>query len=608
MRFMTTSHDALPEATEDLLPRKGAIGEHPPLWVQRLPSLLSAPWIPCALIGVGALGLDLYRLGAPSLWFDEAFSVELARQPLPLLWSKIFGPEPNMELYYLLLHFWLQFTSLFGLHATEFVVRFPSAIFAALSSMLVFLIGRRFLGTTSAAAATVLYALARQQLNYAQQTRAYSMQLFLICLACFALLQIFSQQTPQRRWWICYNVAIILALYTQLFSFLMLLSQLCAYAAILLLPGPWRKNTLRQWRELAVSLLVIGLCAIPMVLVSLQGSKTGWLPIPHRHDIYALFVILSSDSEPYMRTLFACLIVGLVVALLVALPDGLLVFAPLLVGQRRRETRSLQLTQWLSFAVVLLCWLIIPVAVSYFVSKGATRLFSARTLIVILPAFFLLAAMGLAVLRWRPVQAVLALALILLFSAPAVPGYYAGAQTEDWRSATSWIQQHYQQSDGLVCYSNVQGCQTSMDYYFHAYPGAAHFPPDSPGANVVDANNPYSPTTDATAAVDPHALARFGAAHPRIFLILGRLSGTEDDIRVQTAVQWLNTHDHLIERFTTQGTTILLYQTNASRASVWLPTSTNWPPRFNIFSAVQPEQVAKRNSGSMSPGSLPIYS
>src|SRR5690242_2717252 len=101
----------------------------------------------CLLLCMIALGFNLYRLGTPSMWYDEAFSVELARQPLPLLWHIIFGPEPNMELYYLFLHYWINLTSLIGLHATEFVVRFPSAIFAALSTLVVFAIGRRFLST-----------------------------------------------------------------------------------------------------------------------------------------------------------------------------------------------------------------------------------------------------------------------------------------------------------------------------------------------------------------------------------------------------------------------------------------------------------------------------
>src|SRR5437870_13830312 len=117
--------------------------------MQRITHLFSSTWLLCILIGVIALGFNLYRLGSPSIWYDEAFSVELARQPLPLLWHIIWGPEPNMELYYLFLHFWLVLTGFLGLHPTEFVVRFPSAIFAALSSVIVFLLGRRFLGITA---------------------------------------------------------------------------------------------------------------------------------------------------------------------------------------------------------------------------------------------------------------------------------------------------------------------------------------------------------------------------------------------------------------------------------------------------------------------------
>src|SRR2546421_3999740 len=146
---------------------------------------LSTPQLRQLLIGLLlfglALGFGLYRLGDPSIWFDEAFSVELARLPLPQLWHIIFGPEPNMELYYLFLHFWLGLTALLGLHPTEIVVRLPSVIFAALSSVVVFVIGLRFLGLAGAIVGTALYLLNGLQLLYAQQTRSYSLQLLLIC-------------------------------------------------------------------------------------------------------------------------------------------------------------------------------------------------------------------------------------------------------------------------------------------------------------------------------------------------------------------------------------------------------------------------------------------
>ena len=185
---------------------------------ERVRRLFSSTWLLCILVGATALGFDLYRLGTPSIWFDEAFSVELARQPLPLLWHIIWGPEPNMELYYLFLHFWLGFTGFLGLHATEFVVRFPSAIFGALSSVMVFLLGRRFLGTTAGVVGAGLYILNTLQLTYAQQTRAYSLQLLLICIAWYTLFTLLSKSSHHKRWWICYVAVTALAIYAHLFT------------------------------------------------------------------------------------------------------------------------------------------------------------------------------------------------------------------------------------------------------------------------------------------------------------------------------------------------------------------------------------------------------
>src|ERR1700730_761704 len=136
--------------------------------VQRVLALTGKWMVPVCLLLL-ALGFNIYRLGVPSVWFDEAFSVELASQRLPLLWHIIFGLEPNMQLYYLFLHAWLGLTGLLGLHATEFVVRFPSAIFAALCTLVVFFLGQQFLGSPVGLVAASLYMLNDLQLIYAQQ-------------------------------------------------------------------------------------------------------------------------------------------------------------------------------------------------------------------------------------------------------------------------------------------------------------------------------------------------------------------------------------------------------------------------------------------------------
>jgi mannosyltransferase len=528
--------------------------------VQRLVPYISSTWLLCILIGAIALGFNLYRLGTPSIWFDEAFSVELARQPLPLLWHIIWGPEPNMELYYLFLHFWLGFTGFLGLHPTEFVVRLPSAIFAAFSSVMVFLLGRRFLGITAALVGSGLYLLNDLQLLYAQQTRSYSLQLLLICIAWYALLVVITQESHQKRWWVCFIGVTTLAVYAHLFSVLILLAQVVAFGGLLILPGPWRDKARQRIVAFIVSLVSTGVLIIPMLLVSLHGSKTGWLPSPHLHDVYNLFLTISANSKLYLLVLSGLCAFGILVSMLVYLPHGKQLLEQFALYHSGDDKRNSMLQQYLPVAFALLCWLVIPVAISFSVSQGSTRLFSTRYLVVVLPPLFLLVGLGVASLRLRIVQVVLTLALFLV-ALYYVPAYYKGAQIEDWNSTVHWLQEHYQPGDGLVCYDSdvEQGCQVSVEYYLHAYPSAAHFTGDSPGEFSWTNFGPANPRSGPEAAVDPVALAAYASQHPHIFYITGRIPNDASAARAKTAEHWLDTHYHLLDRIVTPTVTISLY-------------------------------------------------
>ena len=471
----------------------------------------------CIVIFGLALGFNLYRLGAPSIWFDEAFSVELARQPLPLIWHIIWGPEPNMELYYLLLHFWLGFTGFLGLLPTEFVVRFPSTIFAALSSVMVFLLGKRFIGTIAGIVGAVLYLLNDLQLVYAQQTRAYSLQLLLICVAWYALFVVLFQQTQQKRWWACFVAATTLALYSHLFSILILLSQLAAFGGLLFLPGPCRSRARQQIRPLLLSLLCTVILIIPMLLESLHGAKTGWLPVPNLRTAYEFFLTIYGASKFYLLVIAICCASGLFLAILPYLPRSERLQEFFALNEHAGTGKQTSYKQYLPLAFALVCWVVIPVVVSYVVSQGSTRLFSSRYLVVIVPPLCLLAGMGIAALRWRSIQLLVSLVVILV-AVYYVPVYYRSAQVEDWNRAVPWLEQHYSTDDGLVCYDSdvEQGCQIAVEYYLQAYPSPAHFTSDSPGAFSWQNFGPADPHSSPEAATDPQALAAYGAKHPRI--------------------------------------------------------------------------------------------
>ena len=437
---------------------------------------------------------------------------------------------------------------------------FPSAIFAALSSVMVFLLGRRFLGTTAGLVGAGLYILNSLQLTYAQQTRAYSLQLLLICIAWYALFTLLSQSSHHKRWWICYVAVTTLAIYAHLFTMVILLAQLTAFVGLMIIPSTWRATTRKQLPAFIVSLVSIGLLSIPMLLVSLHGPKTGWLPVPQLRDIYNLFVVYSANSKFYMLVLFGFCALGLVVAVLVSLPEGKQVLEQFALYKSGEDKRNAMLQQYLPVAYGLFCWVVVPVVFSYVVSQGSTRLFSTRYLVTILPALFLLVGLGVAALRWRAVQVGLALVL-LLFALHYVPAYYKGAQIEDWNSTVHWLQQRYQPGDGLVCYDSdvEQGCQVSVEYYLHAYPGAAHFTGDSPGEFSWSNFGPANPRLGAETAVDPSALAAYASQHSHFFYIIGRTPNDAAAARAKAAQNWLDTHYHLLSRIVTPTVTISWY-------------------------------------------------
>ncbi len=520
-------------------------------------------WVLGSIIGVAALALNLYRLGAPSMWFDEILSVERARQSPNVIWQIVTGAQPNMALYYFFLHFWLQFTALFGLAASEAVARFPSAIFAAGGAVLVFFIGQRFSGRIAGFAAAGLYLLNDLQLVYAQEARSYGLQLFLLCLSWYALFAALTGkpgQSRQRLWWACYVAATVLAVYAHLFSLLVFGAQAVAIGGLLFLPGPWRDKVWSQLRAALICLLITGILVIPMLLASRVGGKTGWLPIPGLKDIDHLFLTISANSKIYLAIIVLCMLFGLGVAVLSFRSRWPRPLAAIVREDADGQPASLR--RYLPLGFALCCWLIVPIVVSYVVSQKSTHLFSSRYLVVIVPALFLLVAMGIAVLRWRSVKVVLT-ACLLLLALHYVPLYYQSAQVEDWRTPSQWLAQHYQPDDGLVCYDNSQGCQVSIEYYLRLYNSPAHFTADSPGAFVWVSYDITNRLGNYEAALDPQALALYAQKHPRLFFIIARLSGEESVERVQAVQHWLGGHYRLIDEFSGPTVTIHLYKTGA---------------------------------------------
>src|SRR5262249_42007970 len=147
---------------------------------------------------------------------------------------------------------------------TEFLARLPSALFAALSVIVIYWLGRRFVGPIAGIIAAVLYLLNTYQLTAAQTARAYSLQLLLVAIAWYAWFKLLSSDAD-KRWWVVYVAASVLASLSQVMSLLGVLAQAGAFACLFVLPGPWQLRVWSRLRGMCLSLAVIGGLMAPVL-------------------------------------------------------------------------------------------------------------------------------------------------------------------------------------------------------------------------------------------------------------------------------------------------------------------------------------------------------
>jgi mannosyltransferase len=124
-------------------------------------------WWVAAAATCAAVALDFLFIGRQSFWEDEGASWYFTHGSLGGLAHAVWRNDPNMTLYYALLHLWLHT----GLGDSEAAIRALSAIFAVLTLPLIYLLGSRLFGPWSGAVAAVLFASNSFVVEYAQLAR-----------------------------------------------------------------------------------------------------------------------------------------------------------------------------------------------------------------------------------------------------------------------------------------------------------------------------------------------------------------------------------------------------------------------------------------------------
>ncbi|MBC7225231.1 MAG: glycosyltransferase family 39 protein, partial [Anaerolineae bacterium] len=276
------------------------------------------------LVGV-ALALRLAGLASESLWYDEAWSVAIARESLPWIavlrvpgwpWPLPYTGSGGGLLYHLVLHFWL------AVGQGPFAVRLLSALLGVAATVLAARLGREWWGARGGWAAGVLMATSPLQVWYSQEARMYALFTVLMLAVAWGL---WRAVHGGRGWaWGVLVASLVLGAYTHSFGWF-------AIAATNLFWLWWRLSlgrpqpSLRVWGAAQAAVLALSLPGLAGFLGQASMGWWNWIGRTHgtpgwRTLVGALAAFFTGPVNPLSGTLglaysLAALAVGLGAAL-----------------------------------------------------------------------------------------------------------------------------------------------------------------------------------------------------------------------------------------------------------------------------------------------------
>lgn len=258
-----------------------------------------------------AFGLRLTALGAPPVWWDEAWSAWVAQQPLSLT-TELTARDVHPPLYQWLLHGWVRAAGI-----SEFAVRYLSVLWGVLTVALAYALGRRMGGVRAGWAALAVAACSVLLIRWSQETRMYAQAAALIALAAYATLR--AQTDPQRRcWWVLIVVGSAGAVLTHYLGALAV-GLLNVYALLSLRPRQWasQRGAVVRWiGVMAAVAVLVGAWVVYALPLTRSGSAGGEFDAAFVFQLAAsLFAVGTSTQITELAALTLVITLGALVGL-----------------------------------------------------------------------------------------------------------------------------------------------------------------------------------------------------------------------------------------------------------------------------------------------------
>jgi len=381
---------------------------------------------------VVALALRLPRLGDQNLWWDEGYSVFIAR--LGLRQGAVeTAYDVHPPLYYWLLHFWR-----LAAGEGEWALRFLSLLLGVLAVSLLYRLAREMGWREAAALAALLLAVSRFGIAWSQETRMYALA---TCLGLASTL--FAQRLWRGGGGLAgYVLSAVALLHTLYLGVLFLVVQNVLW--LLYLAG----GSGRLWRRWLVAQVAVSLLLLPWLSLFLPRLRNWSVAEPiglGRFLLYYWGVLTLGTSTHIERQTLALVVLGVAFCLaLVAL-----------LAARGGVTPPLRGGTWsLMLAAAL------PPLLVFLLSRPHGFFYSPRPepryLNPFAPFAYLLWAAGLvAVWRWRRAAGVGLAALCLLGLVMPLPAYYAERYAaDDYRSLASTLDTYRHPADLVLLHTD----------------------------------------------------------------------------------------------------------------------------------------------------------
>jgi uncharacterized membrane protein len=285
----------------------------------------------------------------------------------------------HLPFYFYMMHYWIGW---FG--NSEWVLRFPSALFGALTAVLLFILGRELFNPFIGLIAALFLSFSPEQIYFSQQARMYPLLMLLLVSSTYVIILI--GKSPTNKWlYLAYAVLSTAGLYTH-YEYIFCLAAQVAYVWLVSDQGR------RHWRYWLGTDAAVGIAFLPWILISLAQKKTSPEIIAWVNGTLPANIVLTEFITKTARLISVPELPFGWVSVLVAFV--LLIMGAIALAPQR--TKLLMLCLWIAcplLGVVLMDNLL-----------GTRAISITRYWLAVAPPLYLLIAVGVDRIKQRPVK------------------------------------------------------------------------------------------------------------------------------------------------------------------------------------------------------------